>query len=104
MARYHGNVGYATEVETYPGVWEAQITEHDYYGDVVKNKVNVQQSSTMNPVISISVNLSIVADPFAYENFTNMRYATYMGKKWTITAIEIEQPRMILTLGGLYNG
>lgn len=104
MARYSGSVGYAVDIETFPGVWDAQIVEHKYYGDVVKNKLSVQQSTTVNPTLTISNSISIVADAFAFNNYYAIRYITYLGKKWKVTSIEIERPRLILTLGGIYNG
>lgn len=105
MAKYHGYVGYAIDVEAYPGVWESKIIEHEYFGDVIKNRLNVQQQSTsINPTLSLSNNVSIVADAFAFENYYAIRYVTYLGKRWTVTSVEISHPRMILTLGGLYNG
>ena len=103
MARYHGYVGYAIDVEAYPGVWEEQISEHEYYGDVLKSRVNMQQGSVINAKITISDSISIVADPFAYEHVYAMRYVTYLGKKWSIVNVSIERPRLILTLGGIYN-
>lgn len=103
MARYHGYVGYAVDVEAYPGVWEQQISEHEYFGDVIKNRINMQQGSVVNAKITISNSISIIADPFAYEHVYAMRYVTYLNKKWTITNIDIQRPRLILTIGGLYN-
>ena len=103
MARYHGYVGYAIDVEAYPGVWEEQISEHEYFGDVLKNRINMQQGSVVNAKITISNSISIIADPFAFEHVYAMRYVTYLGKKWSIVNVSIERPRIILTLGGLYN-
>ena len=103
MARYHGYVGYAIDVEAYPGVWEEQISEHEYFGDVIKNRMNIQQNSNVNAKITISNSISIIADPFAFEHVYAMRYVTYLGKKWSIVNVSIERPRLILTLGGLYN-
>mgnify|MGYP003445646056 FL=1 len=103
MARYHGYVGYAIDVEAYPGVWEEQISEHEYFGDVLKNRINMQQGSVVNAKITISNSISIIADPFAFEHIYAMRYVTYLGKKWSIVNVSIERPRLILTLGGLYN-
>lgn len=103
MARYHGYVGYAIDVEAYPGVWEEQISEHEYLGDVLKNRINMQQGSVVNAKITISNSISIIADPFAFEHVYAMRYVTYLGKKWSILNVSIERPRLILTLGGLYN-
>lgn len=104
MAKYHGYVGYAIEVEAYPGVWEPQLIEHEYFGDVVKNRLNVQQGQAVNPTLTLSNSISIIADAFAYENFYAIRYVTYLGKKWSVTGIEIERPRILLTIGGIYNG
>lgn len=104
MARFHGYVGYAVDIETAPGVWDEEITEHEYYGDVLKNRANIQQSSDVNPGISISHSISIVGDPFAYEYLYAMRYVVYLGRKWTIKSVEVERPRIILSLGGLENG
>ena len=103
MARYHGYVGYAIDVEAYPGVWEEQISEQEYFGDVLKNRINMQQGNVVNAKITISNSISIIADPFAFEHVYAMRYVTYLGKKWSIVNVSIERPRLILTLGGLYN-
>ena len=103
MARYHGYVGYAIDVEAYPGVWEERISEHEYFGDVLKNRINMQQGSVVNAKITISNSISIIADPFAFEHVYAMRYVTYLGKKWSIVNVSIERPRLTLTLGGLYN-
>ena len=103
MARYHGYVGYAVDVEAYPGVWEERISEHEYFGDVLKNRINMQQGSVVNAKITITNSISIIADPFAFEHVYAMRYVTYLGKKWSIVKVSIERPRLILTLGGLYN-
>ena len=110
MARYHGYVGYAVDVEAYPGVWEEQIVEHEYFGDVLRNKVNMSQASSqsggnnLNPKITISNSISIIGNPFAYEHVYAIRYVTYLGKRWTVTSVDIERPRLVLTIGGLYNG
>ncbi len=104
MTKYHGYVGYAVDVEAYPGVWEEQLTEHEYFGDVIKNRMNLQQNNVVNAGITINNSISIIGDPFAYENFYAIRYATYLGKKWTVTSVEVARPRLILTLGGVFNG
>lgn len=104
MAKYCGVIGFATSEETAPGVWKEVITERTYYGDVTRSRANVQQSSVINASITISNEISIIADPFAYEHFYAMRYISWIGKKWTITSVEIEHPRLRLGIGGLYNG
>lgn len=104
MARYYGAVGFAETIETVPGVWEEKITERNYYGDLIRNIRKLQGSGQVNDDVDIANQISIVADPFAYSNFHSMRYAEYMGAKWKITSIEVQHPRLILTIGGLYNG
>jgi len=104
MARYCGSVGYAVTVETSPGVWEEQITTRKYYGDLRRNTRRLQTTDQLNDNINVTNEISIVADPFAVQNFHMMRYAEYMGTKWKVTNVEVAFPRLILTLGGVWNG
>ena len=104
MAKWFGAIGYAETVETAPGVWEEQITEVRYYGDIIRDSRTLQTTDQLNDNVNIANNISIVADPFAIQHFHNMRYATYMGAKWKVSTVEVQRPRLILTIGGLYNG
>lgn len=103
MAKFYGNIGYAESVETAPGVWKEQITERAYYGDLTRNTRRLQSSSQLNDDINVANEISILADPFAYQNFHSMRYADFMGAKWKISTVEVQYPRLILTIGGVYN-
>lgn len=104
MAKYFGKIGFAMLEETAPGVWTEQIIEREHYGDVTRNRRKLQSDSgQLNDNINISNEISIVSDPFAYQNFHSMRYAEYMGVKWKVTDVEVQYPRLILTLGGIYN-
>ena len=103
MAKFYGAIGYAKTVETMPGVWTEQITERNYYGDVIRNSRRLQSSDKVNDDININNQISIVADPYAINNFHSMRYAEFMGAKWKISDVEVQYPRLLLTLGGLYN-
>ena len=103
MAKFYGEIGYANIVETEPGVWEEKITKRNYYGDVIRNTRSLQTSDNVNDNINISNEISIVADPYANENFHSMRYVYFMGAKWKITSVEVKYPRLILSIGGLYN-
>lgn len=104
MAKYYGKIGYIKTVEIEPGIWEEQVIERSYYGDITRNTSRYQSSGGVNDDINISNTISIVADPFANENFQHMRYAEFMGAKWKITNVEVQRPRLILTIGGVYNG
>lgn len=104
MAKFYGPIGYAVTEETRPGVWVNKITERYYQGDLNRNTRRLQSSSDqLNDSIDISNEISIVADPYANENFHAMRYVTFMGAKWKITSVEVQLPRLILSIGGLYN-
>jgi hypothetical protein len=104
MAKFYGKIGYANTVETKPGVYEEQIVERFYYGDLIRNTRRLQSADQVNDNINISNEISIVADPYATNNFHTMRYAVFMGTKWKISNVEVSYPRLILTLGGVYNG
>lgn len=103
MAKFYGSVGYADTVETAPGVWQEQIVEHNYSGDLIRNTRQLQSGETLNDNINIANEISILADPFARQNFHKMRYVVFMGSKWKISKVEVNYPRLILTIGGLYN-
>ena len=104
MARYYGAIGYAEPVETSPGVWDEQIIERNYYGDIVRNIRNLQSTENLNDDVTVSNQISIVADPYAIANFHCIRYATFMGTKWKVSSVDVQSPRLLLSLGGLYNG
>ena len=104
MAKYYGAIGYAETVETRPGVWTEQITERKYTGDQLQNSRDLRSADQLNDDINVSIRISIIADPFAYNNFHTMRYIEFMGAKWKISRVEVQHPRLILTVGGLYNG
>lgn len=104
MNKFYGKIGYAITKETTPGVWVEQIVERSYYGDVIRNIRRLQSSENLNDDINISNEISIVADAFANQNFHSMRYVEYMGTKWKVSSIEVKYPRLILSIGGVYNG
>ena len=103
MAKFYGNVGYATTKQTSPGVWTNEITVRPYYGELGRNVLKVQSSEHLNDNINISNEVSIIADAYANENFYSMKYIEFMGAKWKITNVEVKHPRLILTVGGVYN-
>ena len=105
MAKFYGLIGYANTVETAPGVYEEQITTKEYYGDLLRNSRKLQTSSdSLNDNINVANEISILADPFANNNFHSMRYVEFMGSKWKITSVDVQFPRLILTMGGVHNG
>ena len=103
MAKFYGNIGYATTVETDPGCWEETIVERPYYGDLIRLSSRYQSAGGVNDDINLSNSISIIADPYANENFQHMKYVVFMGAKWKITNVDIQYPRIHLTVGGVYN-
>lgn len=104
MAKWHGNIGYAKSVETKPGIWKEEITERHYTGDLLRSSRRLQTTDKLTDDINIANEISIVADPFANENLYSIRYAEFMGVKWKVSNIDVQYPRLVLTLGGVYNG
>lgn len=104
MAKWYGRIGYAELEEIEPGVWKEQITEREYFGDSIRNTRLLQNSGNVNDNINVGNQISIVADPYAVQNFHTMRYVEYMDSKWKVSSVEVQYPRLILTIGGLYNG
>jgi hypothetical protein len=106
MARFYGEVGYGTPVENPPtsGVWVDVISEYTYQGDVVRNTRQLESSEGVNDDIVVSNSISIVADQYAIEHFFNIKYVRWSGVLWTVAAVEVRSPRLILTLGSVYNG
>lgn len=104
MAKFYGNIGFAEIVETEPGVWVEEMTVRPYYGDLVRNTRRLENSGGVNDNVNISNDISIIADPYANHNFHSIRYIEFMGVKWKVSNIEVQYPRLILTIGGVYNG
>lgn len=104
MAKFYGEVGYVDLVETAPGVWTEEITKRNYYGDLIRNTRRLESSGAVNDNINIQNQISIVADPYANDHFHAMRYVVFQGTRWKVSTVEVQYPRLILTLGGVYNG
>lgn len=104
MAKFYGKIGYAQTIEITPGTWKEVVTERSYTGDLIRNTRKLQGADKVNADITVSNEVSIIADPFANGNFHSMRYIEFMGAKWKIESVEVMYPRLILTIGGLYNG
>lgn len=104
MAKFYGKVGYVETVEIRPGVWEQQVTERCYYGDLTRSNRKWDTSGNVNDDTNVNNEISIVADPFAYAHFGFIRYVEFMGQLWNVTAVEVQRPRLILSVGGVYNG
>lgn len=104
MTKFCGKVGYVISEETSPGVFTEQIEKKTYMGDVVRNTYRWDRSEHLNDNLNISNSISIVADSFAYEHLPAIKFVEWMGGRWLVSSVEIQRPRLVLTLGGVYNG
>lgn len=104
MAKFYGDVGFVIQDETAPGVYTEVPKARKYYGDVTRNIKKSENGDGLNNDITVSNQISIMADPFAFEHFFAMRYVEWMGGYWNVTNVEVQTPRLILTIGGVYNG
>lgn len=105
MAKFYGPIGYGITSETSPGVWTDSIVERNYKGDVLQNYRKVSPGESINDNIDVSNRLSIISDPFAMQHFHTIKYVKWMGAAWKVTTVDASQrPRLILTIGGVYNG
>ena len=104
MAKFFGKVGYATTKEKVPGVWVDTIYERPYFGDILKKGTKWRNASGLNDDLEVSTRVSIIADEYMNKNFSKIKYISWLGDLWKVIDIEVSRPRLILTLGGEWNG
>lgn len=106
MAKYCGIIGFSSTLEKdgNPGVYIPEIVEKKYFGDILEDNRRWEQKDKINDDLNITNRISVIADLFMTANMGAMKYATFMGTKWNIRSVSIAYPRVILSLGGLYNG
>lgn len=102
--KFFGTVGYVETLELRPNIYEPVTTERQYYGDVLRNTKRTEASQWLNDDITVNNLISIVADEYAYGHFFAIKYVVWQNSKWKVTNVEVSRPRLILTLGGVYNG
>lgn len=103
MAKWSGKIGFSDQREVEPGIWEDEPIEKSFYGDFYRNAKRASGDSQINEPITVSNQISFIANEYAMENFHRILYATYMGVKWKVTNVEVQHPRLIIELGGEYH-
>lgn len=106
MSRFFGPIGFVQQVENPEdsGIWVDVATERYYRGELTKNYKKWESSNQLNDNLNISNVLSILADPYVSNNLNAIRYVKWSGNYWSISSVEVQYPRLILTIGGVYNG
>lgn len=103
--KWMGTVAYDEQVlsEVEPDVWESTPKTVQYFGDVLKNnKTNQGSDSSTNGDISVNNQISVLADPYLMNNFYKILWVTFGGAKWKVSSVDVQPPRLVLTLGSLY--
>ena len=105
MARFAGKIGFAHTVESKdePGIWKDKIIERTYYGDINRRTFRNKSANSINDNLTISSEVSVVADLFASDNYHLVRYVEYRGVKWKVSSVDLQPPRLMLTLEEVYN-
>lgn len=104
MAKWYGNIGFTNTMETDPGIWEDEIVERPYFGDVINEQWKRQPSGGVNDDINVANRISIVADPYAMDHCSTITYVEFMGAKWKVSDINVQYPRLIINMNGVYTG
>ena len=104
MARFSGLVGYVTQEETRPGVWTPVEKSRKMKGDIIRQSSTNKSSGYVNDDVTLNHRVSLIGDAYAFDNYFNIQWVKMDTKQWKVVTIEIERPRIIVSLGGLYNG
>lgn len=104
MAKYHGKIGFVQTEERAPSAWVEVATEREYFGEATRIAKKWESSGHLNDNLQVNNQISIVADQYARDNLFAIRYVCWMGSRWKVTNAEVQHPRLILTIGGVYNG
>ncbi|MCF0140419.1 MAG: hypothetical protein HUJ78_00075 [Mogibacterium sp.] len=103
MNKFSGIVGYVTTEETSPGVWTENKVEKQYYGDINRNIKRNEEETKINNDIAVNMEISVVADPYALENYMYIKYVEYMNTLWRVSSVDIRYPRLVINIGGVYH-
>lgn len=103
MSKYSGNIGFVVPVETAPGIWVESPIERHYHGDILQNRKNWQVGTGINDDLRLNVRISVVSDAYLNVHRSQIAYVSYAGAKWKVTDIEDQRPRLIFSIGGVYN-
>jgi len=104
MARFSGNIGFGADQVVSPGVHDEVITTRFYKGTVERDSRTFRADAEVVGEVSVSHSISIIADEYAIAHLQDVRFVEWDGGFWVVTSRELSRPRLILGLGGVYNG
>lgn len=104
MSKFAGKIGFIKSVEKVPGLYENETIERPYTGDILQDIRRYSNTEVINDDLTLGNRFSVIADSYIYDNMYAMKYLIWRGVRWSITKVELQTPRIILTVGGTYNG
>lgn len=106
MNKWCGKIGFTYTGEIELGLWvEEEIVERQYFGDVLSNRWKRQTTGDkINDDINITNQISIVADPYAINHVSSMTWIEFSNEKWKVIDVDVQYPRLIVSIGGVWNG
>jgi hypothetical protein len=104
VRRFSGKVGYAQTVDQGDGVFVEQLTARTYFGDVIRNSLRIGNGEKVNDDLSVGNSIAVIADAYLTSHFSAIRYVEWAGTAWKVEEVTLAHPRLILRLGGVYNG
>lgn len=104
MSKFAGLVGYVTQEESVPGVWSPVENPKMMKGDIIRQSSTNQNGDKVNSDVSLNHRVSLLGDAYAFNNYYSLKWIQLNGRKWEISSVELQRPRIVVTVGGLWNG
>lgn len=106
MSKFYGAIGFSVPVEEPigSGIWVGEPTEKNYRGEITKAVKKWDSNQKVNDDLTISNTLSIISDPYLSNNLSKITYVKWLGAYWKVVSAEVQFPRIVLSIGGVYNG
>ena len=105
MARFHDKVGFLIPIDDQrTGLSTNRVVERPYYGKILEHTRRWESTEHVNDDLSISNQISITANDYAFKHMSCIAYVRFMGGYWKVSSVRIKGPEIVLTLGGVWNG
>jgi hypothetical protein len=104
MPKVVAYIGLVSASETAPGVYTNVASEIEIRGDFIQSRQRWNEPTEINQDVKLEHRISFVASQSVTQQIQNIRYVKIADVKWSVTTITTQPPRLVLALGGVYNG